>query len=770
MITKELTNWELGANYPYVPVMTCAAETGQILNSIMDSIPATVPGCVHNDLLRAGKIADPYFEMNSLDCAWVENYWWSYKTHFTLDEHMKDRHLRLHMMGIDYEAQIYLNSQLCGEHIGMYTPFKADITDVVDFNKENTLSVLLKNPPSEMGQIGYTSRTHTQKARFPYKWDFSTRLVQVGLYDRVLIEDFGLAALEYVRIDTEVQETVGSLKVESELTIFEAGEVVVISKVSLAGQVVATDRKTITLPTGSQTVISLLTVDNPQLWYPNGYGEQPVYDVEITIEDAGGVSDQKSFTAGFYIREYCRAEGAPVECLPYSVTINGCQPYIKGVNMVPFDIMYGRIEHDTVERFLRMAKEAHINLIRIWGGGLIESEYFYDLCDHYGLMVWQEFIQSSSGLDNVPSKDPEFLELCRRTAIHTVRTKQHHPCLTFWCGGNELEDASRVPATFEDENIAMLKQIVDCYDGKTFMLPTSATGFFEFLDITQPGKNYDVHGPWKYDGVETHYSTYNRSDSQLHSEFGVDGMGNLDTIRTVLSPENLKVQSMSNPVWRYHGEMWDTLNRDYQIFGPIAEDALEDYILSSQFIQAEGIRYAVEANRRRAFANVGSIIWQFNEPWPNVSCTCLVDYFGKPKLAYYGLKLAFRSAYPSLRYEKLLFDPGEIADMQLFMTSDFASGAWNLSVRVIDSDGRVLFCLPHTTVIVGEGRSVQAADWKLFMPEFGAVTVELEACQDNHVVHNRYILFVKDKNGWADRDLMLEFAPCLRHLAEEGDN
>ena len=767
MVTKELTNWELGASYPYVAIMTCAAETGQILNSIMDSIPATVPGCIHNDLLRAGKIPDPYFEMKSLQCAWVENYWWTYKTNFTLEESLKGRHIRLHMMGIDYEATISLNGQSCGEHIGMYTPFKMEITDRVKLGAENTLSVLLKNPPQEMGQIGYTSRTHTQKARFPYKWDFSTRLVQMGLYDRVLIEDFGLAALEYVRIDTDVRGNVGRLRAESELTVFEPGEVTVSCQARLAGQPVASDRRTVHLEAGTQTVVSLLSIAAPQLWYPNGSGEQPVYDVEITVEDAGGLSDCQTFTAGFFTREYRRAERAPAECLPYSVVINGCQPYIKGINMVPFDIMYGRIQPETVEHFLRLARDAHINLIRIWGGGLIESEYFYDLCDRYGLMVWQEFIQSSSGIDNVPSKDPEFLELCRRTAIHAVRTKQHHPCLTFWCGGNELEDEHRVPSTFADENIAMLKDIVDRYDGKTFMLPTSATGFFEFLDVTQPGKNYDVHGPWKYGGAQEHYSIYNCSDSQLHSEFGVDGMSNLDSIRTVLSPENLKVQTMGNAVWRYHGEMWDTSDRDYQIFGPLPEEALDEYILSSQFIQAEGIRYALEANRRRAFSNVGSIVWQFNEPWPNVSCTNLVDYYGQPKLAYYGLKLAFRPAYPSLRYEKLLFAPGETADLQLFMTSDLKPGEWELSARVIRSDGQELFRLPSAAAVIGAGTSVKVSDWKLAMPAAGAVTVELTAQQGERTVHNRYILFVKDDQGRANRGLMLAFAPCLRELAEE---
>ena len=208
--------------------------------------------------------------------------------------------------------------------------------------------------------------------------------------------------------------------------------------------------------------------------------------------------------------------------------------------------------------------------------------------------------------------------------------------------------------------------------------------------MTKPGQNYDVHGPWKYDGPTAHYTTYNRSDSQLHSEFGVDGMNPLSSLKTVLSAENLKVQSMGNTVWRFHGEMWDTFFRDRELFGPLPETALEEFILSSQAVQAEGLRYALEANRRRAYQNVGSIIWQLNEPWPNVSGTNLVDYYGTPKLAYYAVAQAFRPAYPNLAYDKWLFEPGEAAALRLFMTAEGAAADWVLTVSAVAADGTAL--------------------------------------------------------------------------------
>ena len=767
MITKELTDWTLGANYPHAPTATCAAETGQILSSVLEPIPATVPGCVHNDLLRAGLIPDPYYEMNALSCAFVEQFWWTYTTQFTLEERLRGRHIRLTLRGIDYEGQITLNHTSCGTHTGMYVPFSADITDLVRFGEPNELAVILHEPPREMGQLGYTSRTHTQKARFTYKWDFSTRLVQVGLYDRVLIEDFGRAALNYTRVDARLTEDGGELRAESELTVFSAGDVTVRWALTLAGAPVAEETRTVTLEAGTQKVAAVLPVAEPQLWYPNGAGAQPVYTLTVTLSDEAGLSDRAEYSCGFRDRCYLRAEGAPAGCLPYGVAFSGERVYIKGVNMVPLDICYGRITPERTEKFLRLAREAGVNLVRVWGGGLIGSEWFYTLCDRFGLMVWQEFIQSSSGLDNVPSKDPEFLRLCARTATHAVREKQPHPSLTFWCGGNELEDENRVPATFDDENLAMLKAITDRYDGETLMLPTSATGFFEFLDVTKPGQNYDVHGPWKYDGPTAHYTTYNRSDSQLHSEFGVDGMNPLSSLKTVLSAENLKVQSMANPVWRFHGEMWDTFFRDQELFGPLPETALEEFILSSQAVQAEGLRYALEANRRRAYQNVGSIIWQLNEPWPNVSGTNLVDYYGTPKLAYYAVAQAFRPAYPNLAYDKWLFEPGEAAALRLFMTAEGEAADWVLTVSAVAADGTALPAPEPVTVTVGGGRSVCAAKWVLTMPPSGAVTLELTAHSGGTEVKNRYILFVKNADGFADRSLLLFFFSKKEKQAKE---
>jgi beta-mannosidase len=230
-------------------------------------------------------------------------------------------------------------------------------------------------------------------------------------------------------------------------------------------------------------------------------------------------------------------------------------------------------------------------------------------------------------------------------------------------------DERGVPSTFADRNIGMLLGVVKTYSPHVVMLPTSASGPNEFGNPANVGENHDIHGSWKYMGVEGHYTYFNTIDSLFHSEFGVDGMSSVETLKTCLSPENLKPSNMAeNYVWRHHGEWWDTSARDNGIFG--VPQTLEQQVARSQFIQAEGLRYAVEANRRRAYENSGSIIWQGNELYPNVSSTSLLDCYINQKPAFRQVAKAFAPLNVSIRYDKLVYSPGEIVRAEVFVTRD----------------------------------------------------------------------------------------------------
>ncbi|MCD9020624.1 hypothetical protein [Cohnella silvisoli] len=341
--------------------------------------------------------------------------------------------------------------------------------------------------------------------------------------------------------------------------------------------------------------------------------------------------------------------------------------------------------------------------------------------------------QSSSGIDNVPSQDPHFLELLKETAIHALKAKRNHVSLACWSGGNELTDRDGRPATYEDENISLLKSLVEQYDPMRYFLPTSASGPSEFLLADRPGMNEDVHGPWKYAGPEEHYRLFNESDSLLHSEFGVDGCCSVQSMKRFLPEKDLAVTSvLDNLVWRHQGEWWDTLERSKLMFGEMAD--LEQLAAASQWVQAEGLRYALEANRRRKYRNSGSIVWQFNEPWPNVSCTSLVDYYGIPKLAYYGVRNAYRNTLLSLKYEKLIFRRGETFTASCYAHNSGKERSIEWEAECFDLNGRFLWNKRGSAKMEAQS-AIKVADFTMrieeAIPEIFAVRLKWDEAESN---------------------------------------
>jgi beta-mannosidase len=284
-----------------------------------------------------------------------------------------------------------------------------------------------------------------------------------------------------------------------------------------------------------------------------------------------------------------------------------------------------------------------VNLLRVWGGGLIETEAFYTACDAAGLMVWQEFSQSSSGIESTPSDEPAFVKRMRDEAESIVPLRRNHPSLVAWCGGNELE-GSDGPLDDRAPVLAALRDVVRRLDPDRVWLPTSPSGphFANRLDVIEadPGGLHDVHGPWEHQGLREHTELYDRGTSLFNSEFGVEGMANRRTHEALIAPEHRWPPTKANPVYRHLGEWWNNEPLVQAAFGSRLTD-LESLRRGSQHLQADGLRYAVEANRRRAFRNSGSIPWQFNESFPNAWCTSAIDHRGDLKPAYFAVRRAY---------------------------------------------------------------------------------------------------------------------------------
>ena len=735
-----LSDWKLNACFPYVPFMNKSIETSKELDCIFDWMDARVPGSIHSDLVCAKLIEDPYFEMNSLKCEWVSEYWWIYQTSFRIDEISEN--LELVAEGLDYNAHIFLNGVKIGEHIGMFSPFVADIKPLVRPGKENHLKILFESAPHEYGQIGYTNKTSTQKSRFNYKWDFCARLINLGIYRPVYIKASGKARVVHWHFQPQYPakdgralffaKTKEAVETVCELQLSKNGRRVYSASLPFCGELKAA-----------------LAVEDVCLWQPL---KPELYDLQAKFYCGGVLSDEIEASVGFKDIRLLPNEGASASALGYAFSVNGNPVYVKGVNIVPVDLLYGSIGKERWDVFFRLIKDAGINLIRVWGGGLIEEEYFYRLCDQNGVMVWQEFIQSSSGLNSEPSCNEAFLGLLRQTAEHAAKYTRNHVSLCVFSGGNELQYDGAVPVGFEHPNIKMLQGIVEEYCPEIPMLPTSASGPHEMASLEWLGENHDVHGPWQYHH-DTFYDFYNKIDSLFHSEFGVPGMCCSENMKKFLSPQNILVTDMKdNYVWRWHGEWWDTFNRDVSLFGKFTD--VESFSKISQYMQAEGIRYAVEANRRRAFRNSGCIVWQFNEPYPNVSCTSLVDYYYTPKLALKALKKAYAPLNVSARYHALKYAVGEEIAFSLYLSYEESEAEFAVNWSLWDNGEKVVS--GAAAVSAGNMRcAVICSDvYRAKTPG----TIVLKVCADGAGKHfsDEFAFFVASDGGVCDPKYILE--------------
>jgi beta-mannosidase len=507
-------------------------------------LPARVPGSVIDDLARAAVVPDPYFERNSLALEWVPERSWIYRRPVTGPG-------RVRFDGVDYACTVLVDGDEVGAHAGCFAPFEVDVPA-----GQHLLAVVVHPAPESEAQVGRTSRVRVHKPRMSYGWDFCPRMVHQGIW-RPVTMDAPPEAFPVVRLE----DGVGTVEIDGEVA---------------------------------------LRVESPEPWWPNGMGEQRLYDVD-------------GFRVGFRTVEL----GGD-----YALVVNGVPAAIKGWNWCPVDPLYGVPRPDKVRRLIELAAASGANLVRVWGGGLIETPEFYDHCDRLGLLVWQEFSQSSSGIESKPSDEPEFVALLEREAREIVPRLRRRASLAIWGGGNELDGDDSTPA------LAALKAVVRELDPGRAWLPTS------------PLREKDVHGPWEHQGLRKQYEHYDTRTSLLHSEFGVEGMTNAAALVALVGEEHRWPADRSNPVYEHLGAWWNNAPFVQEAFGGRIAD-VGTMRRASQWLQYEGLRYAVEATLRRG---AGVIPWQLAESYPNAWCTSSVDWHGEPKPAYWGVKRAYLGA------------------------------------------------------------------------------------------------------------------------------
>jgi len=668
-------DWRLAG---FVPEQWRFGKLGDIATSAFSdvpAIPASVPGSVQAALREASIIPDWNAGLDARQCEWVENRQWVYQARLPAKWLKTGARFRLHCQGLDTSGWIYVNGHEVGAFRGSFVPHTFDLTPHLRA-RNNLLQIIFDVPPRWLGQFGYTSRITEWKPRFNYTWDWTSRLVQIGIWDAITLEAIDGAEIERLRCVTDVDRATGLGSVRVIGTASHADGCMVEVRIEDARRMTS---KQIGFETSAGLVGSansrlesriqhrddLLTehtdVDEHRfdislgnlpvdLWWPNGAGNQPRYTVCCRlIAPEGHVCDEQIRTVGFKHVAWRPCEGAPAEADPWICVVNGQPVFLQGVNWTPIRPNFADVPEAEYRKRLELYRDLGCNLLRVWGGACLERECFYRICDELGLLVWQEFPLSSSGVDNWPPEDERSIAEMAEIAASYIERRQHHVSLLLWCGGNELQgglDGSKAgvgkPVDTSHPLIAKLAHVVAGMDPGRRFLPTSSSGprFEARAADFGKGLHWDIHGPWKLPGTMAEWAKYWAGDDALfRSETGAPGASPVEIIRRYRGDLAEMPGTADNPLWRRTSWWieWPTFVQE-QGREPIS---LEEFVAWSQARQAEALVIAARACKGRFPRCGGFLVWMGHDSFPCTANTAIVDFDGNPKPAALAVKEVF---------------------------------------------------------------------------------------------------------------------------------
>ncbi len=611
-----------------------------------DALQARVPGTVHTDLLAAGRIPDPFYRDNEKKLQWISEKNWLYSTEFDADVVLQANEvIELVLEGLDTFATIVLNDQVLGHTQNQHRTFVFDIKPylkpinnrleirfdtVLPYIRRKTVEKKLpewKGPPEEAG------RAYVRKMSANFGWDWGPIFTTSGIWRPVFIRAYTNRIVE-VQVLQHHRENEVVLDLTVELSQME-GEV----------RVEVWEKDVLLIATTGERyqniVETKLIIPNPALWWPNGMGQQTLYTVRVVLD--GVDTDVWEKKIGLRTLRLQRKRDQWGESFFFEV--NGIPFFAKGANWIPGDALYTRFNR--YRDILKSAADAHMNMIRVWGGGIYEEEVFYDLCDELGLCVWQDFMFACA---NYPGRDPEFIENVRQEAADNVRRIRHRASLAIWCGNNELEAGlvGKVPTAWngiwEDYDPIfneVLPAVVGQLDPQRQYWPCSPHNPLDRSTHNFPGAG-DAH-LWTVWHKKEPFEWYRTSFHRFVSEFGFQSFPEPKYVRTFTEPKDRRLDS---DVMLVHQRSFvNKVSGNYTILEYAdswfrkAKD-FDATLWQSQLLQALAMQYAVEHWRRNMPRCMGALYWQLNDCWPVASWASL-DFEGRWKALHYAAKRFF---------------------------------------------------------------------------------------------------------------------------------
>ncbi len=403
-------------------------------------LPAQVPGGVHTDLMELGRIPDPFVGDNEKRVAWVAESDWEYRSSFNVQAEVFHRkQIWLVCDGLDTLASLTLNGKQIGETNNMFRQYRFDVKSLLKA-EGNEITITFRSPvkyvteknnarPMNGVPQAIAGGPHLRKAPCQFGWDWGPQLPPIGIWKDIYLEAYDSARISEVHLRQNHDK--GNVTISARVEVENAH-----APLSVTLLVTAPDgseqAENISL-TSASGVVSM-QVKNPQLWWPNGLGEQPLYQVRVVLNEGDQTLDEKKYQMG--LRKIELKQEPDEWGKSFTFVVNGHPFFAKGADWIPADSFPTRLTEESLEGLIRSAVDTHQNMLRVWGGGFYEEERFYDLCDRYGILIWQDFIFSCS---IYPLDEPEFLENVRVEAVENIRRIRHRASLALWCGNNEME-------------------------------------------------------------------------------------------------------------------------------------------------------------------------------------------------------------------------------------------------------------------------------------------------------------------------------------------
>jgi len=708
--------------------LTAAEPSSQILNAgwqfravgnadnpdIQQWHAAQVPGVVHTDLLRNGLIPDPFDRDNEFRLQWIGLTDWEYQATFQIDSaSLRHNHVDLVFDGLDTFADVYLNDQAILHADNMFRRWRIPAKTLLKPGR-NTLRIVFHSAITKMlpyvkslpyglpsisthnygNEENIATAPYTRKAPYQYGWDWGPRFMTEGIWQPVRLETWDAVRIDNFHIHQQ-KVAADSASLTAELDI-EAGKPTTVTLTlahdEMSGAQTADGNHTLQLDAGMNQVSFPIRIATPKLWYPVGYGSQSRYRFSAAIRAGREVAARAEVKTGLRSLELRRVPDQWGKSFEFAV--NGIEVYSKGADVIPFDSFPNRVTPEIHRKILQAARDAHMNMVREWGGGYYESDDFYDICDELGIMVWQEF---AFGGDMIPGDIP-FQENVRQEAIEQIKRLRDHPSIVIWCGNNEVEtgwyhwgdrqefkesiSAANRERVWQDYVIMfadILKSAVTQYADPVPYWPSSPSANFE--EITDNQHNGDMHY-WQVWHAQAPAEDYTKQFPRFMTEYGFQSFPEMRTIRTFANkPEDFDIHSS---VMQAHQKNKGGNERilTYMLREYNQPKDFESFVYLSQVQQAEIIKIGAEHLRRQRPRTMGGLYWQLNDCWP-VASWASIDYYGRWKALHYYA----RRFYDDVLVSPFLHDN----KVDVYVVSDKLQPlTGTIHTRLLDFSGRSL--------------------------------------------------------------------------------